>query len=105
MNYMECVRARHLNNREKLCGLANELKEKHGCEILETSGFTDDDTDILYFRVRKNGNQTIVGFAEVPYRWYIGSAARDSDCYSPCGENWYDLPFGCEEVLRRLGVL
>ena len=53
MDCMTARLARYKNNREKLLGLAKELKEKHGCEIYCSSDLFEDRGSLIYFEARK----------------------------------------------------
>lgn len=100
MSPLEARIVRFKNSREKLLGLAKELKEKHGCKVYASSDLVEGGT-LLFFEVRKDDHSTMVGFSEVPYHWYIGNSVNGKK-YRLQGEYGFDLPFGVNDVIVRM---
>lgn len=92
---------RMVNNHNKLLEFAEQLK-KVGCKVYAVGYQMKDNDTIDYIHVRKDNLSTIVGFMEVPYRWYIGNPYSGVVRGIPMGETGYDIPFTVEEVLTEL---
>jgi hypothetical protein len=65
-DYFTAYRKRLERNDKDLRSFADKLKQ-NGFTVLASKGKTL--LSLIY--ARKGGMQTIIGFAEVPYRWYI----------------------------------
>lgn len=103
---MEAYRKRIANNHKKLLEFAEELK-KLGCQVFATTNAIRCRAYIDYLHVRKGDLSTYVGFAEVPYRWYIGNEFAMNKMEGivrgiVMGETGYEIPFKPEEVLPYL---
>ena len=97
-DYMSAYMRRMKNNHDKLISFAEELK-KVGCKVYAVHYVIKDGAFIDYIHVRRDGKAVNVGFAEVPYRWYIDHVG----IYSGGSRNLgYELPFTVEDVISRL---
>lgn len=99
-DYLEVYRKRMQNNHDKLLAFAEELK-KVGCKVYAVHYVIKDGAFIDYIHVRRDGKAVNVGFAEVPYRWYIGSEYSGYVIYVDKVLH-YDFPFSVEDVISRL---
>lgn len=100
-DYMSAYLRRMKNNHDKLISFAEELK-KVGCKVYAVHYVIKDGAFIDYIHVRRDGKAVNVGFAEVPYRWYIGDSYSGVVRGIPMGETGYDMPFNVEDVLAEL---
>jgi len=68
--FLDWYFARRKNNHHVLIEVCEELK-KLDCECyVSKSDYKDERVDIVY--VFKSDKRVVFGFAEVPYRWYVG---------------------------------
>ena len=80
--------------------LASELK-KQGCSVYHVRGVPH----IEYMMITRGTLRTYVGYAEVPYHWWV-----DSGCRSLTGGSQMEggsdtvCPFSVEDVMSTLGV-
>lgn len=97
MNSLKSYWLRMENNHKVFLQLAEELKKK-GCWVFSPCSSSHE--RIKFLLVKKGRLQTMVGFAEVPYRWYIGSeySGRISDLL----EDSYKFPFTVDDVLNEM---
>ena len=89
------------NNHDKLVALAEDLK-KSGCKVYAVNYRLKEGELIDYIHVRRDNMAVNVGFAEVPYRWYIDNPYSGVVRGIPIGETGYDMPFTVEDVLTEL---
>lgn len=101
MGYLSAYTKRRVNNHHKLLEFAEQLK-KVGCKVYAVGYSLKDNDTIDYIHVRKDNLSTMVGFAEVPYRWYIDNPYSGVVRGILIGETGYDIPFTVEEVLTEL---
>lgn len=94
MGYWEAYRARMEYNDKFLRELAQDLEEL-GYDVRVSDSDSKRLISMIY--IRKDGGEAVVGFAEVPYRWYINKQHNSSCCY-------YDLqnPFDVNEVVAKI---
>ena len=102
--YWEAYRARRVNNHHVLVEVAEELA-KHGYECY---GYElDYNSECLHsMQVRKGNFYTMVGFAEVPYRWYVGVEYEEGGGLVRgvyVGESGWDFPFEIDEIIEYMG--
>lgn len=69
-DYFTAYRARLERNHKKFMELSEELKAK-GCKVFVFSSDKESGRMISYIHVKKEDKHIAVGFAEVPYRWYL----------------------------------
>lgn len=105
-DYMSAYMRRMKNNHDKLISFAEELK-KVGCKVYAVHYVIKDGAFIDYIHVRRDGKAVNVGFAEVPYRWYIDNEHSGYvihvGIYSGGSRNLgYEFPFTVEDVISRL---
>ena len=106
MGQLSAYAKRMVNNHNKLLEFAEQLK-KAGCKVYAVGYRMKDNDTIDYIHVRRDNLSTIVGFMEVPYRWYIGSPYSGKvvyvGTYAGGSRNLgYEFPFTVEEVLMEL---
>lgn len=101
--YMESYHARRVNNHHVFVEVAEELA-KHGYECY---GYEPDYKDecLRGIQVRKDGMYTFIGFAEVPYRWYLGceyegGGGKVRGIY--VGESSWEFPFEIDEIIEYM---
>lgn len=99
MDYWTAYRKRKENNHNALMSVAEQLKTK-GCKVYSTEYKEPRDVR-KYIVVEKDGKRNIVGFAEVPYRWYIGSPYTGKIA-GLIGEDTYGFPFTIDEIIKSL---
>ena len=68
MGYLNAYHNRIQRNDKDLRSFAEKLKQ-NGFKVL----VSDSKQLISLIYARKNNKQAIIGFAEVPYRWYVGN--------------------------------
>ena len=101
MGPMSAYFQRVKNNHDKLVALAEDLK-KSGCKVYAVNYRLKEGELIDYIHVRRDNMAVNVGFAEVPYRWYIDNPYSGVVRGIPIGETGYDMPFTVEDVLAEL---
>ena len=91
------------NNHDKLIAFAEDLK-KAGCKVYATNYRLKEGELIDYIHIRRGNTAVNVGFAEVPYRWYIDSGqVVYVGTYAGGSRNLgYEFPFTVEDVLQNL---
>ena len=99
-DYMSAYLRRMKNNHDKLISFAEELK-KVGCKVYAVHYVIKDGALISYIHVRRDGKAVNVGFAEVPYRWYIDNPYSGYVIFVDRVLG-YDFPFSVEDVISRL---
>ncbi|MCY1134091.1 hypothetical protein OWT79_10815 [Bacteroides fragilis] len=99
MDYLTVYRKRKENNHNVLMSVAEQLKAE-GCKVYSTKCNKPRGTR-EYIIVEKDGKRNIVGFAEVPYRWYIGSS-YSGKIAGLVGEDTYGFPFTVDEIIKSL---
>lgn len=100
--YWEAYRARRVNNHHVLVEVAEELA-KHGYECYGYEPNYKDECMSL-IKLFKDGKETVVGFAEVPYRWYVGTPYEENGGLVRglyIGEDSYQFPFEIEEIIAH----
>ena len=105
-DYMSAYMRRMKNNHDKLISFAEELK-KAGCKVYAVHYVIKDGAFIDYIHVRRGNMAVNVGFAEVPYRWYIDNEYSGQvvyvGTYAGGSRNLgYEFPFTVEDVLQNL---
>lgn len=105
-DYMNAYLRRMKNNHDKLMSFAQELK-KAGCKVYAVNHCLKEGELIDYIHVRRGNMAVNVGFAEVPYRWYIDSPYSGKvvyvGTYAGGSRNLgYEFPFTVEDVLGNL---
>jgi hypothetical protein len=63
-NYLDAYKERIQRNNDKMLSLANELKKDGFTVYKNKSGF------VKFIKVFKENQHVLIGFEEVPYRWY-----------------------------------
>lgn len=99
MDYLTAYRKRKENNHNVLMSVAEQLKAE-GCKVYSTKCNEPRDAR-EYIIVEKDGKHNIVGFAEVPYRWYIGSS-YSGKIAGLVDEDTYGFPFTVDEIIKSL---
>lgn len=94
MGYLSAYTKRRVNNHHKLLEFAEQLK-KVGCKVYAVGYSLKDNDTIDYIHVRKDNLSTMVGFEEVPYRWYIGNPYSGVVRGILIGETGYGYAFYC----------
>ena len=105
-DYMSAYMRRMKNNHDKLMSFTQELK-KVGCKVYAVHYVIKDGAFIDYIHVRRGNMAVNVGFAEVPYRWYIDNEYSGQvvyvGTYAGGSRNLgYEFPFTVEDVLQNL---
>lgn len=99
MDCLTAYRKRRENNHNVLMALAEQLKAK-GCKVYSTK--CEEARKMReYIVVEKDCKRNIVGFAEVPYRWYIGSSYCGK-ISGLVGDDTYGFPFTVDEIINSL---
>lgn len=99
MDYLTAYWKRKKNNHNVLMSVAEQLKAE-GCKVYSTE-YKEPKGAREYIVVEKDGKRTIVGFAEVPYRWYIGNSYTGKIA-GLIGEDTYSFPFTVDEIMKSL---
>lgn len=99
MDYLTAYKKRKENNHNVLMSVAEQLKAE-GCKVYSTKYNEPRDTR-EYIVVEKDGKRNTVGFAEVPYRWYIGNPYTGKTA-GLVGEDTYGFPFTTDEIMKSL---
>jgi hypothetical protein len=99
-SYLPAYCARRKNNHHVLLEVCEELK-KHGVDCYtERQEYERERTSLIY--AVKDGKYVCFGFAEVPFRWYVGS---EHSCWRwPIGEHGYGYPYEVEDILSKINV-
>lgn len=94
--YWEAYRARRVNNHHCLMEFAEQLMKKgYECYMYDLD-FPNECCKIM--SIRKGDMSTNCGFAEVPYRWYIGNEYNGLVKGLYIGEDSWNFPLEVEEV-------
>jgi hypothetical protein len=99
-DYFTAYRNRLKNNHETFVNVSNQLKE-NGCEV-----YAPKDGFINFIKVIKDGKHVILGFTEVPYRWYLSVSTEPK----PKGGSGYTIkeihgtenPFTIEDIMSSM---
>lgn len=99
-SHLPAYYARRKNNHHVLIEVCDELK-KHGVDCYTNRQEHERERTSLVYAV-KDGKYVCFGFAEVPFRWYIGS--EHSFCRGLVGEHGYGYPYEVDEILDKINV-
>ena len=98
-DYWNAYFARRVNNDHVIREVCEELKE-HGVKCFVCKPELERYPKYAY--IEKGDNNTYFGFAEVPYRWYIGSSYPVENCAGLVGDDSYGFPYDLEDILKEL---
>ena len=94
--YWDAYRARRVNNHHCLLEFAEGLMERgYECYVYEDDWRNECCNTML---IKKDGLETHCGFAEVPYRWYIGNEYNGLVKGLYIREDTWNFPLELDEV-------
>ena len=97
-SFLPAYCARRKNNHHVLLEVCEELK-KHGVSCYTNRQEYESERTYLIHAV-KDGKCVVFGFAEVPFRWYVGSDYIHGR--GLVGERGFGYPYEIEEILSQI---